>query len=147
MMIGSTCAANSQGFNINDSFKNVYDSEYYSVYATADQSSRINIYKNVNDDVYDDITNDDVFDGVIHHDGSEYTVPDDDMKIDKNSDNTANFTDMDHATKGVCEIVKHNGEEYIVVCWAKDNSNLDFAKLISRLNGFNKDNNVNAIAF
>ena len=93
----------------------------------------------MDDDVYDDKENDDILDNVIHHDGREYIHPDDDLKLDVGSDHIANFTDMDHSTHGVSEVVKSG--------WAKDSSNMDSAKLLSALNDFNKDNNVNAIAF
>ena len=96
MLIGSACAAGVNDFKVNDSYKNVYSSDYYAVYANSNQNSGINIYKNVNDDVYDDRVNDDVLDGLIHHDGREYIYGDDDLSLNKNSDNTANFTDMDH---------------------------------------------------
>lgn len=68
------------------------------------------------------------------------------MKIDNNSDNTLNFTDYDHATHGVSEVVKAGGDEYIVVFWAKDSSKIDNSDLVSLLNDFNKDNSVKAIA-
>ena len=69
------------------------------------------------------------------------------MKIDKNSDNTANFTYYEHATHGVSEVIKVDGEQFIVVSWAKDSSNIDNAKLISILNDFNKNNKVESVAF
>jgi len=93
------------------------------------------------------VVNDDILDNVIHHDGSEYIMPDDDMKIDVGSDNIANFTDYDHATHGVSEVVKKDGEEFIVAIWAKDSSNIDNSDLISQLNDFNKDDSVKVIAF
>ena len=68
------------------------------------------------------------------------------MKIAKNPDNTTNFTDTDHATHGVSEVIKADGEQYIVVSWAKDSTNIDNAKLMSILNDFNKNNNVKAEA-
>ena len=90
---------------------------------------------------------DDILDNTIHHDGREYITADDDLKLDMNSDNTANFTDYDHATHGVSEVVKVNGEQYVVVSWAKDSSNIDNAKLSSILKDFNKNNKVEAVAF
>ncbi|MBR0059505.1 MAG: hypothetical protein IJP99_09275 [Methanobrevibacter sp.] len=69
------------------------------------------------------------------------------MKIAKNTDNTANFTDMDHKTHGVSEVVKLNGQDYVVVFWAKDSSNMDNAKLMASLTEFNKNNNVSPVAF
>ena len=91
--------------------------------------------------------NDDVLDHVIHHDGREYTYGDDDMAVNKNADNTANFTDYDHATHGVSEVVSQGNEQYIVTFWAKDTSSMDTAKLASMLTDFNKNNNVSPVAF
>ena len=147
LLIGGACAASVNDFKMDDTYKRLYKGEYYSVYANNDKDCGISIYKNVDDDVYDDKENDDILDNVIHHDGREYIHPDDDLKLDVGSDHIANFTDMDHSTHGVSEVVKSGGEEFIVVAWAKDSSNMDSAKLLSALNDFNKDNNVNAIAF
>lgn len=147
LLIGSACAAGVNDFKVDNTYKNVYSGEYYSVYTSNNDNNGIMIFKNVDDDVYDDMENDDVLDHVIHHDGREYITPDDDMKLDKNQDNIANFTDFDHATKGVSEVIDVNGQQYIVVVWAKESANMDAAKLISTLNDFNKANNVNAIAF
>ena len=102
--------------------------------------------KNVNDDVYDDVENDDILDNVIHHDGREYTYGDD-MAISKNADNTIKFTDYDHGTQGVSEVVGQDGNQFIVVFWAKNSSGLDSAKLMSMLNDFNKNNNVSPVTF
>ena len=147
LFMGSVFAAGIGDFKVNDSFKSIYSDDYYGVFAANDSNSGINIYKNVNDDVYDGKTNDDILEGTIHHDGREYIVVDDDMKIDKNTDNTANFTDMDHKTHGISEVVKLNGQDYVVVFWAKDTSNIDNAKLMASLNEFNKNNNVSPVAF
>lgn len=147
LLIGGVCAASVNDFKIDNTYKSVYNGEYYSVYANDNQDAGISIYKNVNDDVYDDIENDDIFDNVIHHDGREYITADDDLKLDIGSNNIANFTDYDHATHGVSEVVDAGGDQYIVVAWAKDSSNMDFAKLSSLLNDFNKNNNVKAVAF
>lgn len=147
LLIGGVCAAGVNDFKVDNTYKNIYGGEYYSVYADGNQDSGISIYKNVNDDVYDDIENDDILDNVIHHDGREYITPDDDLKLDVNADHIGNFTDYDHATHGVSEVIDVNGDQYIVVVWAKDSSNMDFADLLSTLNDFNKNNNVEAIAF
>lgn len=147
LLMGSACAASVNDFKIDDTYKSVYNGEYYSVYANSNQDSGILIYKNVDDDVYDDLENDDILDNVIHHDGREYIVPDDDLKLDVGSNHIANFTDYDHATHGASEVVNADGEQYIVVAWAKDSSNIDSANLISILNDFNKNNNVEAVAF
>lgn len=147
LLMGSVFAAGVTDFKVNDSFKSIYSDDYYGVFAANDTNSGINIYKNVDDDVYDGKTNDDILEGTIHHDGREYIVVDDDMKIAKNPDNTANFTDMDHQTHGVSEVVKLNGQDYVVVFWAKDSSNMDNAKLMASLTEFNKNNNVSPVAF
>ena len=146
LLAGSVCAASVNDFNVGNDFKNVYSGQYYSVYTHGDDSGII-IYKNVNDDVYDDIDNDDILDGVIEHDGREYITHDDDMTINKTSDNTANFKDLEHGTHGISEVISANGEQFIVVSWAKDSSNMDIAKLAAVLNDFNKQNNVSPVAF
>lgn len=147
LLIGGVCAASVNDFKIDNTYKSVYNGEYYSAYANNNQDCGISIYKNVNDDVYDDIENDDILDNVIHHDGREYITADDDLKLDINSNHIANFTDYDHATKGVSEVVDAGGDQYIVVAWAKDSSSMDFSKLLSLLNDFNKNNNVKPVAF
>lgn len=147
LLIGGACAASVNDFNVDKTYKNIYKSEYYSVYTNDNQDSGILVFKNVDDDAYDHKVNDDILDHTIHHDGREYITPDDDMKIDKNSNNTVNFTDSEHATHGVSEVIKTDGEQYIVVCWAKDSSNNTNSMLSSILAEFNKNNNVDAIAF
>ncbi len=147
LLIGGACAASVNDFKIDNNYKSVYNGEYYSVYADGNKDCGISIYKNVNDDVYDDIENDDVLEGIIHHDGREYIVPDDDLSLNVGSDHIANFTDYEHATHGVSEVINAGGEQYIVAVWAKDSSNMDASKLLSTLNDFNKDNNVEAVAF
>ena len=147
LLIGGACAASVNDFKIDDTYKNIYEGKYYSVYADSSKDSGVSIYKNVDDDVYDDIDNDDILDGVIHHDGRDYIKSDDDMKLDVGSDHITKFTDIDHATHGVSEVVKSGGEEYIVAFWAKDSSDMDTSKMLSALKDFNKDNNVEAIAF
>lgn len=147
LLIGGICAASVNDFKIDNTYKAAYNGEYYSVYANGNQDCGISIYRNVDDDAYDDIDNDDILDHVIHHDGREYILPDDDLKLDVGSDHIAKFTDYDHATHGASEVINVNGEKYIVVAWAKDSSNMDSSKLVSVLNDFNKNNNVEAIAF
>ena len=147
LLIGGACAASVNSFDVDKDYKNLYESSYYSVYANGKENSGILIFKNVDDDKYDDKVNDDILDNVIHHDGREYIVGDDDMKVDVGSDNIAKFTDYDHATHGVSEVVKVDGKEYIVVAWAKDSSKIDNKDLLSQLKDFNKDNSVKAIAF
>ena len=146
LLIGGVCAASVNSFDVNKDYKNLYESSYYSVYANGKENSGILIFKNVNDDKYDDKVNDDILDNVIHHDGKEY-IADDDMKIDVGSDNIVNFTDSEHATHGVSEVVKVDGKEYIVAIWAKDSSKIENSDLISQLNDFNKNNSVEVVAF
>ena len=69
------------------------------------------------------------------------------MKIDKNPDNTANFTDMDHSTHGVVELVESNGQQYIVVFLAKNSANIQNSDLASQLAQFNTNNQVKPVAF
>lgn len=146
-MVGSVCAASVNDFKVDGTFSGIYNGEYYSVYANGNQDEGVCIYKNVNDDVYDDMENDDVLDHVIHHDGREYTYGDDDMALNKSADNIATFKDYDHATHGVSEVVSQGGEQFVVVFWAKDTSSMDNAKLSSMLTDFNKNNNVSPVAF
>lgn len=147
LLIGGACASSVNSFDVNKDYKNLYQSEYYSVYANGNQDSGMMVFQNVNDDRYDDMVNDDILDGLIHHDGREYIVGDDDMKVDIGSDKIANFTDYDHATHGVSEVIKADGKEYIVAIWVKDSSNIKNNDLMSKLNEFNKNNKVEAIAF
>ncbi|WP_296875072.1 hypothetical protein [uncultured Methanobrevibacter sp.] len=147
LLIGGACAASVNSFDVNKDYKNLYQSEYYSVYANGNQDSGMMVFQNVNDDRYDDMVNDDILDGLIHHDGREYLICDNDMKVDVGSDNIVKFTDYDHATHGVSEVVKADGKEYIVAIWAKDSSNIKNNDLMSKLNEFNKNNKVEAVAF
>ena len=128
-------------FQIDDSYDNAYNGSY-SLYLNANHDSGITVYRYAAGDV-----DDDAYDDLIHEDGRDYLTPDDDFKVDKNSDNTVNFTDYDHAQQGVAEVVDVDGEGFIVVFWAKDTSNVNTADLMSQLNDFNKDNDVEAIAF
>ena len=66
LLIGTACAAGVNDFKIDDTYKSVYEGEYYSVHANDKQDVGICIYKNVDDDAYDDKENDDVLDNVIH---------------------------------------------------------------------------------
>ena len=147
LLIGGVCAASVNDFKIDDTYKGIYNGEYYSVYANGNQDSGILIYKNVDDDVYDHKENENILDHVIHHNGREYITPYDDLKLNVSAGHIGTFTDYEHATHGVSEVVNVSGDQYIVVVWAKDSSNIDSAKLLSILNDFNKNNNVKPIAF
>lgn len=146
LLMGSACAASVNDFKVDKSYSNAFSSDYYSVYLSDDGDSGVAIYKNVGDDAYDDL-NDDSVDNMVHDDAREYLTGDDDMKLTKNSDDIANFTDYDHSEVGVSEVVKKGGDEYVVVFFAKDSSNVDAADLMAKLTAFNKDNDVSAVAF
>ena len=147
LLFGSAYAAKGvNDFTVDSNYENVHGGNYHSVYLNGQKDSGITIYKNVNDDLYDN-ENDDAYDNLIHDDGREYITPDADMKIDKNADNTANFTDYDHASHGVGEVINIDGESFVVVFWAKDTSNAGDADLMSLLTQFNKDNGASAAAF
>ena len=123
LFIGCAFAANSvNDFKVDENYKHMAGNDYYSINLNDSQNTGFLIFKNVDDDAYDD--NNDPYDGLIHDDGREYIQVDDDMKIDKNPDNTANFTDYDHATHGVVEVVDSNGQQYIVVIFAKNSANI-----------------------
>ena len=128
-------------FQIDGSYNNAYDGTYCSLYLNGNQDSGITVYKEFGDD------DNESYDGLIHDEGKDYLTSDDDFKLDKNSDNTVSFTDYDHAEHGVAEVIDCGGENFIVVFWAKDTSDVSNSDLVSQLNEFNKDNNVNAIAF
>lgn len=143
LLFGAVSAQkNVTDFQIDDSYDNAYNG-YYSLYLNANQDSGITVYRYAVSDVVDD----DAYDDLIHDEGRDYLTPDDDFKVDKNSDNIVNFTDYDHAQHGVAEVVDVDGEGFIVVFWAKDTSNVSTADLMSQLNDFNKDNGVEAISF
>lgn len=150
ILLAPVCAQkNVSDFEVDKSYKHIYDDkDYYSLYINDKQDAGVIVFKNVDDDAYDDDNDDDdAYDHLIHDDAKEYTTPDDDFKIDKNSDNTTNFTDVDHTEKGVVEVIKCDGQEYVVVFWAKDDSNVTMDDLTSLLHEFNKDNKVEAISF
>ena len=102
------------------------------------------IYKNIDDDNHQD---NDRYDNLIKDDGRDYLKVDDDMKLDKNPDNSANFTDRDHTTQGLSELVEVDGQQFVVVVWAKDSSNIQNSDLALKLAEFNHDNQVKVLAF
>lgn len=145
LLFGTVCAEKTvNDFEINDSYNQAYNGSYNALYLNEKQDSGITIYKNLVADVDDE---NEAYDDLIHDDGRDYLTPDDDMKVDKNSDNTVKFTDYDHAQHGVGEVIDCDGTEFVVVFWAKDTSDVNDSDLVSQLNEFNKDNNVKAIAF
>ena len=145
LFVGCVFASNSvNDFKVNDVYKNTSGNDYYSLNMNEGKDVGFVIFKNEDDDAYGEF---DVYDNVLYDEGKEYIQADDDMKIDKNSDNTANFTNSDYATHGVVEVVESDGQQYIVVAWAKDTSDVQNFKLAQQLTQFNKDNKVKAISF
>ena len=69
------------------------------------------------------------------------------MKLALNPDHTANFTDMDHGTVGISEVVDHGGDKLVIVFWATNSSNLNMDSLKTTLDQFNKDNSVSPVPF
>lgn len=148
LLFGTACAQKTvNDFQVDESYSSAYNGTYHSLYLNEKQDSGMAIYKNVVRDADDDNENDEAHDDLIHDEGKEYLTPDDDIIIDKNSDSTFNFTDYDHAEHGVGEVVECDGEEFIVVFWAKDISYVDSGDLMSQLKEFNEDNDVKAIEF
>ena len=145
LLFGTVCAQKTvNDFQVDESYNSAYNGTSNSLYLNEKQDSGITIYRYLAGDVDDD---NGAYDDLIHDEGKDYLTPDDDFKIDKNADNTTNFTDIDHAQHGVVEVVNVDGEDFVIVFWAKDTSNVTNSDLISQLNDFNKDNNVKAIAF
>ena len=144
LLVGCVYAAGVTDFKVADTYKNVYNDSNYAIYANDKVDEGISIYKYIENDNTEDA---DVYEGFLHDDGDEYIVADDDLKLEKNSDNTANFTDTEYATAGISEVVEHSGEKYVVVVWAKDTGHTDFSKLMSAMDKFNKDNKVTPVVF
>ncbi len=143
LLFGAVCAQkNVTDFQIDESYTHAQDGNNYSLYLNGKQDSGITVYKYLVDG--DD---DGAYEDLIHDNGCDYLTPDDDLKVDKNSDNTVNFTDYDHAQHGVAEVINVDGESFVVVFWAKDTSDVNNSDLMSKLNEFNKDNDVKVIEF
>ena len=108
LFMGCAFAANSiNDLKVDEKYKHEAGNDYFSLNLNDNKDTGCVIFKNVNDDAYDKIS--DSYGNFIQDDGRDYIKHDDDMKIDKNPDNTANFTDMDHSTHGVVELVDSNG--------------------------------------
>ena len=146
LMLGAAYGASVNNFKIDKAYDDTFQSDYYSLHLNKDQDAGIAIYKNVDDDAYADTDADEAYDDMIHDDGREYITPDDDMKIDEKSDNTVEFEDYDHTNHGIAELTKSGDEEFIVVFWAKDTSDIKNSDLNSLLKDFNKDNDLKALA-
>lgn len=136
LLCGAVCAQTVNDFKVDKDYSSAFNGTDYSLYLNKNQDSGVIIYK----DLYTDV-DDDAYDDLIHDHGRDYVTPDDDFKMDKNSDNTVNFTDYDHRQHGVCEVVNIDGQQFVVVFWAKDSSSINNNDLMNHLNEFNKNNN------
>ena len=146
LFMGCAFAANSiNDLKVDEKYKHEAGNDCFSLNLNDNKDTGCVIFKNVNDDAYDKIS--DSYGNFIQDDGRDYIKHDDDMKIDKNPDNTANFTDMDHSTHGVVELVESNGQQYIVVFLAKNSANIQNSDLASQLAQFNTNNQVKPVAF
>lgn len=146
LFMGCAFAANTvNDLKVNENYKHIAGNDYFSLNLNDNKDAGCVIFKNVDDDAYDKIS--DAHDNIIHDDGKDYIKSDDDTKIDKNPDNTANFTDSDHSTHGVVELIDSNGQQYIVVMLAKNSANIQNSELASQLTQFNNNNNVKPVAF
>jgi len=54
----------------------ISNEEYFSYYSNNDYTSGICIFKNENNDVYDNIQDTNVLNNVVHNNGKEYITPD-----------------------------------------------------------------------
>lgn len=145
LLFGAVCAQKTvNDFQVDKSYEHVYNGNYHSLYIHEKQLSGIAIYRYM----VGDEDNDNIGDDLVHDDGKDYLIGEEgDITVAKNSDNTVNFTDKDYAEHGIAEVISCDGEQFVVVFWAKDVSDVNSSDLISQLNQFNKDNNVKAIAF
>ena len=130
-------------FEIDKDYKNVENQTHYSLYLNDKQDSGITVYDSLGESDTDSST----YGDLIHDDGQEYLQMDDDFEIEKKADNIVEFKDIDHAQHGVVEVVNDDGNQYVVVFWAKDTSDVKNSDLNPLLKEFNKDNDVEAIAF
>lgn len=150
LLIGSACAVNMNEFKVNG-YNNSYESDYSSAYVNNNGDSRVSIYKNTEAVYYQEYDDDGYYeyddDYVVQTSDTVYNGIQDDMQITKNADNTATFTDYDDAQHGVIEVVEFGGQQYTVIFWAKDMSNINNTDLMSKLTQFNADNGIAPVAF
>ena len=145
ILVGSACGAKTvSDFEIDKDYKSAYNGTNYSMYLNEKQDSGITVYLSISDDDADD---DGPYDDLIHSEGQDYITMDDDFEIEKKSDNIVEFKDIDHSQHGIVEVIDDDGTSYIVVFWAKDGSDVKNSDLNLLLKEFNKDNDVEAIAF
>ena len=145
LLIGCAFAANVSDFKVD---KSVYTQSFNDtdgiIYSDAAQTSGIGIFKAL-DTTDDDDNDNDAGDNLIMNDGSDYLAADDDYMLNKNSDNIANFTDTDHGSHGMVELVEVDNEQFVIVFWCKNAG--DEVKLASEVSEFNKENNLTPITF
>ena len=146
LLFGTACAQKTvNDFKVDESYEQAYGGNYHSLYINEKQLSGIAIYRYMSVDVKD---NSDIGNDLVHDNGKDYLIDDEgNITVAKNPDKTVNFTDKDYAEHGIAELVICDGEQFVVVFWAKDISGINDSDLISELNQFNSDNNVKAIAF
>lgn len=143
LLLGAVSAQkNANEFQIDKSFNSEYNGTGYSLYLNENHDSGITVYRNL---VNDEDTGD--YGKLIHDNGRDYLIPDDEMTVLKNSDDTANFTDYDNKEHGVVEVINVDGIDYVIVSWAKDGANVKDSDLLFQLIKFNKDNKVKPVAF
>lgn len=139
LLIGSASASGANDFKIDQEYKTLYDNPNYSLHLNSANDAGVAVLKNVDGDI-------DAYDNLVH-DAHDYITGDEKIHMDKQFDNTGVFEDVEHAVHGTVELVKKGGEEYVAVFFAKDTSNVKYSYLESLLKDFNKENNLEAIAF
>ena len=137
LLIGAVCASSITDFKIDDGkVKEIFKDNDIIVYADEHSDSGIAIFKTFDKIGDKDTKDDDRIDNLVHDDGDEYITADEDMKLAKNPDHTANFTDADHGTMGLSEVIDHNGEKHVVVFWAKNQSHMNMTQLKADMDKF-----------
>ena len=143
LFVGCAYASSDIGdFKISEEYDSAYNSTHYCVYLNGKNEGGITIYKNTTCEGHDDSN---LYENFVHDDWQDYLTGDDNITIAKNGDDTVNFTDHDHSEHGISEIIKKGDKGYIIVFWAKDGTDIDNSKLMSELQKFNKDNDVEPV--
>ena len=147
LMLISTCyaAKNVTDFKVDQSYYKVDSGKYFALYLTQNQESGLAIYKYIQDkDIADE---NDKYDHMVHDYGKQYIEHNDNIDITKNKDNTTSFKDAGHQEHGVLELVKIDGEQFVIVVFAKDHSKIEQSALVTILNNINKANDLTPIAY
>lgn len=147
ILIGCVCAAGVTDFKADNKYKSIYSDNDCAIYADEHNDTGISIYKALDTTDDDDDDSFEAFENFLRDDGNDYLTADDDLTLDKNADYTANFTDTEHGTAGISELVEHDGQQYVIVVWSINTNELDFAGLVTTLNDFNKANDLVSIEF